>query len=108
MNARLIGFGTALAAISAANAYAIYWYGVVGLFQLGLANAATVSVAIDLTIALGLVLSWLIVDARERGVSALPFVVLTLGLGSIGPLLYLIGRELRSARPVQLTAHARS
>jgi hypothetical protein len=35
---------------------------------------------------------WMGEDAEERKVSALPFLLLTLLLGSVGPLLYLIRR----------------
>jgi hypothetical protein len=31
-------------------------------------------------------------DARQHDISPIPYVVLTLGLGSVGPLLYLIRR----------------
>lgn len=57
-----------------------------------LANAATLQVFADLGIALGLVMVWMWQDARQQGISPLPFVALTLGLGSVGPLLYLIRR----------------
>jgi hypothetical protein len=32
-------------------------------------------------------------DARDRGVSPIPYVLLTLTAGSVGPLLYLIRRD---------------
>jgi hypothetical protein len=51
-----------------------------------------VAVLVDLTIALSLVTVWMVRDARQRGQSVAPFVVLTLLLGSVGPLLYLIRR----------------
>jgi hypothetical protein len=41
-------------------------------------------------IALTMVLVWMWRDARARGVSPLPYVLITLALGSVGPLLYLI------------------
>src|SRR5206468_2922881 len=59
----------------------------------GLADAATVAALVDLTIALSLVTLWMWQDARERGIGVVPYVILTLTLGSIGPLCYLIRRE---------------
>jgi hypothetical protein len=70
-----------------------------------LANAATVAVLVDLTIALSLVTLWMWQDAAERGIGVFPYVLLTLTLGSIGPLLYLLRREGRAyARPAGVAA----
>ena len=46
-----------------------------------------------IAIALSLIIAWMWQDARERGVSAMPYVLLTLGFGSVGPLLYLLLRR---------------
>ena len=43
--------------------------------------------------------SWVYVDAKERGVSPWPYLILTLGTGSVGTLLYLLVRE-RPGAPV--------
>jgi hypothetical protein len=93
MNAKQLGLSVVLIGFAALNAYVVYQYGYVGFFRLVLANAATVAALVDLTIALSLVALWMWQDARERGLSPLPYLVLTLTLGSIGPLLYLIRRE---------------
>ena len=45
---------------------------------------------VDITIALVLVLTWMARDARHNGRRFLPYLLLTLGAGSIGPLLYLL------------------
>lgn len=51
-------------------------------------------VFIDLVIALLLVLSFLVPHAKARGRNPWPWVVLTLCLGSFGPLLYFVtGKE---------------
>lgn len=92
MNAAQIGLEVVLIAFSIFSGYVVYQYGYIGLFEQGLANAATIQIFLDLTIALSLVLLWMWQDARKRGVSPLPYVILTLTLGSIGPLLYLIRR----------------
>jgi hypothetical protein len=64
-------------------------------------------VTVDFLLALSIALGFVIADARRRGVAAWPFVALTLTLGSIGPLAYLLHRE-RSAlsRPAGARAAA--
>ena len=47
---------------------------------------------VDLTLALGLVLTWMIRDARQRQATVWPFAVLTMLFGSVGPLVYLVLR----------------
>jgi hypothetical protein len=47
----------------------------------------------DLTIALSLVMVWMWRDAGERNATVVPYLLLTVAFGSVGPLLYLIVRE---------------
>jgi hypothetical protein len=75
---------------SALTAYVTVQHGIGGLIELALANAVTITLTVDLMIALTLVTAWMWRDARDRGVAPLPYVLLTLTLGSIGPLLYLV------------------
>jgi hypothetical protein len=93
MNGKQIGLSLVLADFAALTGYAVYHYGVVGVFELLTANAVTVCALADLAIALTLIAFWMIRDARARGVSFVPYVILTATLGSVGPLLYLIRRE---------------
>jgi hypothetical protein len=92
MNRKQVALTAALIALLASDAYAVYLYGYVGFFQMVLANFAGFTAFLDLAIALLLILIWMGVDARERKVSAIPYIVITLALGSVGPLLYLIRR----------------
>src|SRR6185295_13688302 len=92
MNRTQIGLSVLLADFVGLTAYAVYQCGYVGFFQLMTANAATITAFVDLCIALSLVMAWMVRDAREHGRSAFPYVLLTLTLGSVGPLLYLIRR----------------
>lgn len=48
---------------------------------------------LDLIIALGLVTTQLVPDARRRGMNPWPFVLGTVALGSIAPLAYLLVRR---------------
>lgn len=79
-----------LADFSLLTAYATMEHGVGGMFTLALANSVTITLTVDLLIALSLVAGWMMRDARARGVAPLPYLLLTFTLGSIGPLLYLV------------------
>jgi hypothetical protein len=67
------------------------WEGFVAFVQN--ANGWTVLAVTDLCIALTLVASWMVRDARARGRSVAGYLVLTLFAGSIGPLVYLLNRD---------------
>jgi drug/metabolite transporter (DMT)-like permease len=69
--------------------YAIAQVGYVGIFDYHRHSPAGWQVFTDLVIALLLVLSWLIPEARKAGRNPWPWVLVTLFMGSIGPLLYL-------------------
>ncbi len=64
--------------------------GYVGIFEYELAASPGWQVLADLVIALGLVAIWMIRDARSTGRNVWPYLLLTLTLGSFGPLLYLL------------------
>lgn len=93
MNWKVLLLIFVLADFGAYTAYAILEVGYLGIFQAGIANLGAGQIAFDLVIACGLACIWMIHDARERGTSAWPFVVITLFAGSFGPLLYLLRRE---------------
>jgi hypothetical protein len=63
-----------------------------GFFMIANANSATQLMMLDLVLALGLFSVWMVVDARKRGGSYLPFLAVTLLFGVAGPLLYLATR----------------
>ena len=92
MNGTQIVLSVVLAAFSVLTGYALYVHGA-SFVELATANAVTITLTADLLIALSLVVVWMWRDARDRGISPLPYVLLTLGTGSAGPLLYLIRRE---------------
>lgn len=53
---------------------------------------ASIGVTVDLFIELVLVSIWMYFDARKRGKSAIPFILMAVVLGSLGPLTYLLLR----------------
>lgn len=73
--------------------YAVFEVGYVGIFDYHRHSPAGWQVFADLVVALALVLTWIVPDAIARGRSVWLWVVLTLTLGSIGPLLYLVSRS---------------
>jgi hypothetical protein len=102
MNPKRVGLLLVPVGFAALNAYCFYTFGTAGFLRAALANAATVAVFIDSLIALTMVAVWMVRDAAQRGATVLPFLLLTLFLGSMGPLLYLLrrfrdGTEHRSA-----------
>lgn len=79
--------------------YAVQQVGYIGVLDYHRHSPAGWQVFADLVIALILILAWLIPDARQAGRNPWPWVIITLVLGSIGPLLYL----LFSAAPLEDT-----
>jgi len=70
------------------------------------ASAWGAQIVIDFLLAVAVALGFVFSDARQRGINPWPFVVLTLGLGSIGLLGYLVHRERASSPSTRLAASA--
>jgi len=104
MNAKQILLEAVLVGFSALTAVALYQHGVVEFADLLMANWATLTISVDLVIALSMVSVWVYADARDRGISPLPYLLLTVTLGSVGPLLYLVRREAFEARELAAAA----
>ncbi len=96
MSTRLFVLLFVLAAFGVLTALALMDVGFLGILEPHFRSWGGAQVFVDLVIACLLACIWMIGDARERGMSAWPFVLLTLVAGSFGPLLYLVVREVRS------------
>lgn len=88
LNSRLFAL-VLLLPFSLLTLYALSQVGYVGIFDYQRHSAAGWQVMADLVVALLLVLAWLVPHARGCGRNPWPWVLLTLTMGSIGPLLYL-------------------
>ena len=95
MNKRILAI-VILIPFTLLTAYAVMEVGYVGIFDYHRHSPAGWQVITDLVIALVLVLAWLIPEARKAGKNPWPWVVMTLFLGSFGPLLYLVFAAPRS------------
>jgi len=98
-NGRRILLAVVLADFAALTAYTLYQYGFAESLALCFANWATTTLFVDACIALALVATWMWQDARANGRHWLPYALVTLVFGSVGPLLYLVtGRTAAPAR----------
>jgi hypothetical protein len=95
MSGRLIILVAVIAGFSVLSAVAIMDAGYIGVLMSSFQNWSGAQIFTDLAIMCVLACIWMVIDARERGLSAWPFIVITLAAGSFGPLLYLVTRELR-------------
>jgi len=91
-----IAIALVLVAFSGLTLYGIEVHGYLGFFEALGSTTAGVVVFTDLVISLTLVMLWMRSDASERGLPLWPYVLLTLAFGSVGPLSYLVHRELRA------------
>ena len=106
MNGKQIGLGSVLLSFSILTAHAVYIYGYVGFFREVTSNAASLALSVDLVIALTIILVYMGRDAREHRISVVPYLLLTLAFGSVGPLLYLIRRLGNATLGLSRTARA--
>lgn len=78
------------AVFSAFTFWVLAQTGLVGFYEQLLATPAGMQVFADIAIALVLVLAWMWRDAASSGRRFWPYAIVTLALGSLGPLLYLL------------------
>jgi hypothetical protein len=71
---------------------ALWKEGIQGMFQAATSSWMSATLTVDLCLALTMVCVALYKDAKAQGRSPWPFLLLTAGAGSIGPLLYLLLR----------------
>lgn len=80
------------AAFTAQTGWVLWLYGM-SWVEVVFQNPVSTLVFVDLCIALTMVMTWMWLDARDRGWNVWPYLVVTLMAGSVGPLAYLIRRE---------------
>ena len=104
MTAKTLVLVLVLSLFTGLSFYGVAVHGYLGFFEALASTTAGIVVFTDLVIALTLTMLWMASDARERGLPLWPYLALTLALGSVGPLCYLIHRELRSRAPQRAAA----
>jgi len=96
MSGRLIMLLVVIAGFAGLTALALMDVGFLGIVEPHFRSWGGAQVLTDLVILAVLGCIWMVGDARERGLSAWPFVLITPFVGSFGLLFYLVLRELRS------------
>lgn len=79
-----------LAAFLVLSALALWHHGYWGIVEPHFKSYGAAQVLTDLVIALSLFMVWMWQDAKKHGRNPWPWLVFTLGTGSIAPLIYLI------------------
>lgn len=84
--------GIVLADFVALNLYVLmaYEFSYMAVMRAAVSTLPGVLVLVDLAIALTMVGIWMWRDAERRGIAVVPYLVVGLLLGSVGPLLYLL------------------
>jgi hypothetical protein len=103
MTARQVLCLAVLLPFLAYTAWVLATEGYLGFWAQALGSPVAVQLTLDLVIALSLVLLWMWEDARATRMPFAPYLVVTLLIGSIGPLAYLIHREARMRRRASAT-----
>ena len=96
MSGRLVLLLIVIAGFTVLSVLALVDVGYFGIIEPHFQSWGGAQVITDLVIVAVLACIWMSNDARERGLPAWPFIVITAFAGSFGPLLYLVARELRS------------
>jgi hypothetical protein len=86
------------AAFGAYSLHALWAVGYVGIWQASMASVGAWQLLLDFVLMSLIALAWLVQDARRTGRKAWPFVVMTLAVGSFGPLLYMLLAPRHTAR----------
>ena len=98
MNFKLFSVVAVFAVFSIYSALIIFDHGYTGFIELALTGGWAMQVFIDLCIALTLFIIWMFGDSKDRGLPFWPYLVVTLTLGSIGALAYLVHRTIREGK----------
>jgi len=104
MSGRLVVLAAVTVGFGVLTALALMDVGYLGILKPHFLSWGGAQVFIDLVIVAVLACIWMLKDARERGLAAWPFIVITLVGGSFGPLLYLLVRELRATERQPVSA----
>jgi len=101
MNVKRMCLWIIFISFSAFSSWVMWKVGYVGIWQAGTESSGSLQILLDLVICCLIICSWIIADARSRGVNPYPWLVAVLSTGSLAILVYLLAREhQKSSSPV--------
>lgn len=103
---RLFVVTAAFVAFTAYTLYVMAGHGVVGFITLAAREPWALQLFLDLLLVLGLFSVWVLRDAKERNLPGWLYVALTMSMGSMGALAYLVHREFAARRASVSAARA--
>ena len=89
----------ALTSFSAFSAWVMWEIGYLGVWQAGFVSSGSLQILLDLVIGCFLICSWMIGDAKARGLNPIPWVIAVGLTGTIAALAYLLVREYQLDQP---------
>lgn len=101
MSLRVLLLLLALVLFGGYSVWALLQVGYIGIWASGFASPGTLQILIDLVISCLVFSSWMIADAKSRGVNSAPWLIAILTTGSIAILVYLLFREMAKKRELQ-------
>ncbi|MCC2615915.1 hypothetical protein LJ739_06650 [Aestuariibacter halophilus] len=93
MNPRVVLLSVVLALFGGYSVWLMMEVGYVAIWQAGFTSPAALQILMDLAIACVIISSWMIGDARARGITVWPWLVAVLTTGTLAILVYLLVRE---------------
>jgi len=87
-----------LLAFTAYSLVVVVTHGYTGFLALAGREPWALQMLLDLVISCSFAVGWMVVDARKRAITAWPFVVATVFLGSVGLLGYVVWRDFAVSR----------
>jgi hypothetical protein len=88
-----------LAGFGGFSLWVVYGHGYTGFLTLAGREPWALQMLLDLVIGLSFAVGWMRGDAKRRGLTVWPYIVVTLFLGSIGVLAYVVRRGLGAGAP---------
>lgn len=71
--------------------------GYFGIWSAGFTDSASLQILLDLVVCCLIISSWMIKDAKSRGMNPVPWLIAIAATGSIAILIYLVHREFSKA-----------
>lgn len=101
MNLRISLLTLLLVLFGGFSTWVLLQEGYFGIWAAGFTSPGALQILLDLVVACLVFCSWMLADARSRGINPVPWLVAIATTGSIAILIYLLNREWRKKAVLQ-------